>query len=66
VRLRARGGDAIGDALLNQRVVAGIGNVFKSEVLFVARSIPFAPVSSLSDAELERWSRSRASSSRPT
>ena len=53
-RLRARGGDAIGDALLNQRVVAGIGNVFKSEVLFVARIDPFAPVSSLSDAELER------------
>jgi endonuclease-8 len=53
-RLRARGGDAIGDALLNQRVVAGIGNVFKSEVLFVARIDPFAPVSSLSDAELEQ------------
>ena len=53
-RLRARGGDAIGDALLNQRVVAGIGNVFKSEVLFVARIDPFAPVSSLSDTELER------------
>jgi len=53
-RLRARGGDAIGDALLNQRVVAGIGNVFKSEILFVARIDPFAPVSSLSHAELER------------
>ena len=53
-RLRARGGDTIGDALLNQRVVAGIGNVFKSEILFVARIDPFAPVSSLSDAELAR------------
>jgi endonuclease-8 len=53
-RLRARGGDTIGDALLNQRVVAGIGNVFKSEILFVARIDPFAPVSLLSDAELER------------
>jgi endonuclease VIII len=53
-RLRARGGDPIGDALLNQRVVAGIGNVFKSEILFVARIDPFAPVSSLSDAELDR------------
>ena len=52
--LAARGGDTIGDALLNQRVVAGIGNVFKSEILFVARIDPFAPVSSLSDAELER------------
>jgi endonuclease-8 len=53
-RLRARCGDTIGDALLNQRVVAGIGNVFKSEILFVARIDPFAPVSSLTDAELER------------
>jgi len=53
-RLRARGGDTIGDALLDQRVVAGIGNVFKSEILFVARIDPFARVSSLSDAELER------------
>jgi endonuclease-8 len=53
-RLRARGGDAIGDALLNQRVVAGIGNVFKSESSLRARIDPFAPVSSLSDAELER------------
>jgi endonuclease VIII len=53
-RFRTRGGDTIGDALLNQRVVAGIGNVFKSEILFVARIDPFAPMSSLSDAELER------------
>ncbi len=53
-RLRARGGDTIGDALLNQRVVAGIGNVFKSEILFVARIDPFARVSSLGDAELAR------------
>src|SRR5262249_57741906 len=53
-RLRARRGDTIGDALLNQRVVAGIGNVFKSEILFVARIDPFAPVSSLNDAELDR------------
>ena len=53
-RLRARGRDAIGDALLNQRVVAGIGNVFKSEILFLAGIDPFTPVSSLGDAELNR------------
>src|SRR5947209_19379975 len=29
-RLRARSNDSIGDALLDQRVVAGIGNVLKS------------------------------------
>ena len=53
-RLRAQGGNAIGDALLNQRVVAGIGNVFKSEILFLARIDPFTPVSSLTDGELDR------------
>jgi endonuclease-8 len=42
----------IGDALLNQRGVAGIGNVFKSEALFEARVSPFAPVASLSDDTL--------------
>jgi len=53
-RLRARGGDAIGDALLNQRVMSGIGNVFKSEILFVAEVQPFAPVGSLSDEAIAR------------
>jgi endonuclease-8 len=53
-RMRARGHDAIGDVLLNQRVVAGIGNVFKSEILFVAGIDPFMPVASLTDADLER------------
>ena len=53
-RMRGRGRDAVADVLLNQRVVAGIGNVFKSEILFVAGIDPFAPVVSLSDADLER------------
>jgi endonuclease-8 len=53
-RIRARGSEAIADVLLNQRVVAGIGNVFKSEILFVAGIDPFTPAASLSDADLER------------
>ena len=53
-RLRARGRDAIADALLNQRVVAGIGNVFKSEILFLAGIDPFTPVAALTDADLGR------------
>jgi endonuclease VIII len=53
-RFRARNGDAIGDALLNQRVMAGIGNTFKSEILFVAGVYPFRQVASLSDDELDR------------
>lgn len=53
-RIRARGADPIGDVLLNQRVLAGIGNVFKSEILFLAGLDPFTPVSALADADLER------------
>jgi endonuclease-8 len=53
-RLRRHGRDAIADALLNQRVVAGIGNVFKSEILFLAGVDPFTPVSALGDEALDR------------
>ena len=42
------------DILLNQRVVAGIGNELKSEMLFVAGVYPFAPLSALADADLAR------------
>ena len=35
-RMRSHGGDTIEQALLNQRVVAGVGNVLKSEVLFTS------------------------------
>ncbi len=52
-RMRAQGPREIGDVLLDQRVVAGIGNVFKSETCFVARVNPFASVESLSDARLQ-------------
>ncbi|MFB3738641.1 MAG: Fpg/Nei family DNA glycosylase [Candidatus Velamenicoccus archaeovorus] len=37
----------IGVALLDQRVAAGIGNVYKSEVLFACRVDPFATVADL-------------------
>lgn len=51
-RLREHPRDAIADALVNQRVLSGIGNVFKSEILFVARIDPFTPVADLTDAAL--------------
>ena len=35
------------DVLLNQRVIAGLGNVFKSEVLFECRVYPFDHVRDL-------------------
>jgi endonuclease-8 len=52
-RMRERPGAAIADVLLNQRVLAGIGNVYKSEVLFACAVNPFMTVGSLSDAQLD-------------
>ena len=51
-RLRACGERAIAAALLDQAVLAGIGNVYKSEVLFVCGVSPLEPVSALDDATL--------------
>lgn len=42
----------IGQVVLNQTVVSGIGNVYKSEVLFLLRVHPLTLVSELSDAQL--------------
>jgi endonuclease-8 len=39
----------IGEALLDQRCLAGIGNVYKSEVLFIAGVWPFTPVPDVPD-----------------
>ncbi|WP_433545371.1 Fpg/Nei family DNA glycosylase [Streptomyces sp. CA-294286] len=38
---------AVGEALLDQRNVAGIGNVYKSELCFLARVTPWLPVGEL-------------------
>ena len=55
-RLRepARAGTAIGEALIDQRALAGIGNVYKSEILWIERVSPFATVADLDDATLNR------------
>lgn len=42
----------LGEALLNQRLVCGIGNIFKSEACFEARLDPWRPVDSLDPAEI--------------
>jgi len=52
-RIRARANDEIANVLLNQQVVAGIGNVYKSEIAFACGVHPFRVVSSLSDAEID-------------
>jgi endonuclease-8 len=43
---------AIGDALLDQRLVAGIGNVWRAEALSEARVSPWRPLAGVSDDEL--------------
>lgn len=53
-RMREHNADPIHEVLLNQRVLSGIGNVFKSEVLFEAGVDPFATTALLSDATLNR------------
>jgi endonuclease-8 len=44
----------VGDALLDQRLVAGIGNVWRAEALWQARISPWRPVADVSDEELGR------------
>ena len=51
-RFRERPELSIADALLNQRVVAGAGNVYKSEVLFLCGVNPFARVAEVDDERL--------------
>ena len=49
-RLRYRGGAAtIGDALLDQRVVAGIGNIWKAEGCFLAGLSPWRKLADVTD-----------------
>jgi endonuclease VIII len=59
-RLRARADMAIGEAIVDQTAVAGVGNIYKSESLFLSRLDPFAPVESLSDADLDLLAKARA------
>jgi len=47
----------VAEALLEQRSVAGIGNVYKSELLFLAKVWPFVPPSAVTDAQWQRMLR---------
>ena len=53
-RIRTRAADAIADLLIDQRDMAGIGNVLKSEILHVSGINPFAAAGSLSDEAISR------------
>jgi endonuclease-8 len=50
-RFRARTRDALADVLLDQTVLAGVGNVFKSEICFVLGLHPFRAVGTLTREE---------------
>lgn len=51
-RVRSCAGEEIGDVLLHQQVLAGVGNVFKSEICFVEGINPFCLVAGLSDEQV--------------
>lgn len=53
-RLIASAHQPIAMSLLDQRLVAGIGNIYKSETLFLAGVNPFAPAGSLPKDVLEK------------
>ena len=53
-RARLQPDIAISEILLDQRVLAGVGNVFKSEIMFEARMSPHTPIERLSDEQLLR------------
>jgi endonuclease VIII len=51
-RLRGLGREELGNALLDQRAVAGMGNVYKSEVTFLEGLDPRSPLDAFTDDEL--------------
>ncbi len=58
MRLRAYGAEhpaaEVGVVLLNQRVLAGLGNVYKSEVAFAAGVNPFRALGTVRENEMEK------------
>lgn len=51
-RMRIHNLAPIGEAVMNQTIAAGIGNVYKSETLFLARINPWTRVGELTDETL--------------
>jgi len=54
MRASERREQSISAVLLDQRALAGIGNIWRNETLFVERVDPFARVADLDDATLHR------------
>jgi endonuclease-8 len=55
-----RGGATIAEALLDQRTMAGLGNVYRSEVLFIERVDPFLSVAAVEPTVRARLVRTGA------
>ncbi|MFE0423993.1 Fpg/Nei family DNA glycosylase [Streptomyces sp. NPDC058953] len=53
-RLRADPARPVGDALLDQRNLAGIGNVYRCELVFLARVTPWLPIGDLPEETVAR------------
>ena len=60
LRIQAHGNEEIADVLLHQEVMAGVGNVFKSEICFVTGINPFCKVCALTDDQIQSLDRRRA------
>jgi endonuclease-8 len=52
--IRQHAEEEIAEVLLNQRVMAGIGNVYKSEICFMCGVNPFRRIRTLEQKELEQ------------
>jgi len=53
----ARSGVAVGALVMDQSVIAGIGNVYRAELLFRARIAPLRPGTSIGEAEFAQFWR---------
>ena len=53
-RLRAAGDRSIAAALVDQRIIAGIGNIYRCESLFLTGSAPQTPVADIADGTLRQ------------
>lgn len=51
-RLHAYSSEEVGDVLLNQKVLAGVGNVFKSEICFLTGINPYCRVTTLTQPQI--------------
>lgn len=50
-RLKTAGARPLGEALLDQRIIAGFGNIYAVETPFICGISPFQPINSITDVE---------------